>query len=57
MVTPSDARLRRAQALAGESEIGLAIAKELISQKLIGQQRVALSSLWRKSELLICNLV
>src|SRR5437660_9376449 len=31
-VNPSDARLRRAQSLAGQSEIGLAIAKELISQ-------------------------
>jgi hypothetical protein len=38
----SDAGLRRAQALAGQSEIGLAMAKELISQKLVGQQRVAL---------------
>jgi CRISPR-associated endonuclease Cas1 len=41
-VSSSDARLRRAQALAGQSEIGLEIAKELISQKLVGQQRVAL---------------
>jgi CRISPR-associated endonuclease Cas1 len=41
-VSPSDARLRRAQALAGQSEIGLEIARELISQKLVGQQRVAL---------------
>jgi CRISPR-associated endonuclease Cas1 len=41
-VSASDARLRRAQSLAGESEAGLAIAKELISQKLVGQQRVAL---------------
>jgi CRISPR-associated endonuclease Cas1 len=41
-VSSSDARLRRAQALAGQSEIGLAMAKELISQKLVGQQRVAL---------------
>src|SRR5882724_11291343 len=41
-VSPSDARLRRAQALAGQSETGLEIARELISQKLIGQQRVAL---------------
>jgi len=42
LLSPSDARLRRAQALAGQSEIGLAMAKELISQKLVGQQRVAL---------------
>jgi CRISPR-associated endonuclease Cas1 len=41
-VSASDARLRRAQALAGQSATGLAIAKELISQKLVGQQRVAL---------------
>jgi CRISPR-associated endonuclease Cas1 len=41
-VSASDARLRRAQSLTGESETGLAIAKELISQKLVGQQRVAL---------------
>jgi CRISPR-associated endonuclease Cas1 len=41
-VSASDARLRRAQSLAGQSETGLAIAKELISQKLVGQQRVAL---------------
>src|SRR5262245_37857407 len=33
-VSPSDARLRRAQALAGQSELGLEIARELISQKL-----------------------
>src|SRR6516225_7315884 len=41
-VYPSDARLRRAQSLAGQSEIGMEIARELISQKLVGQQRVAL---------------
>jgi CRISPR-associated endonuclease Cas1 len=41
-VSPSDARLRRAQALAGQSEIGLEIARELITQKLVGQERVAL---------------
>jgi len=41
-VSPSDARLRRAQSLAGQSKIGLEIARELISQKLIGQQRIAL---------------
>jgi len=41
-ISPSDARLRRAQALAGQSEIGMEIARELISQKLVGQQRVAL---------------
>jgi len=41
-VSPSDARLRRAQALAGQSETGLDIARELINQKLVGQKRVAL---------------
>jgi CRISPR-associated endonuclease Cas1 len=44
-VSPSDARLRRAQALAGQSETGLEIARELINQKLVGQQRVALKYL------------
>ena len=33
---PSDARLRRAQALAGRSGTGLRIARELISRKLAG---------------------
>jgi CRISPR-associated endonuclease Cas1 len=37
----SDARLRRAQALAAQSGLGLQIVRELISQKLIGQERVA----------------
>ena len=41
-VNPSDARLRRAQALAGTSGIAISIAKELISQKLIAQQRLVL---------------
>jgi len=39
-VRPSDARLRRAQALANESGIALQIARELISRKLIGQELV-----------------
>jgi CRISPR-associated endonuclease Cas1 len=39
-VSPSDVRLRRAQSLAHESGIALKIARELIEQKLIGQQRV-----------------
>ncbi|HEV3334764.1 MAG TPA: CRISPR-associated endonuclease Cas1 [Bryobacteraceae bacterium] len=38
---PSDARLRRAQALAGQSETGVEIARELIRQKIAGQERVA----------------
>jgi CRISPR-associated endonuclease Cas1 len=40
-VRPSDARLRRAQALAGQSGIGLLITRELISQKLMAQAQVA----------------
>jgi CRISPR-associated endonuclease Cas1 len=40
-VRPYDARLRRAQALAGQSGVGLRIARELISQKLTGQERAA----------------
>src|SRR5271170_6976392 len=39
-VRPSDARLRRAQSLAHQSGIALNIARELISQKLLGQERV-----------------
>jgi CRISPR-associated endonuclease Cas1 len=40
-VRPSDARLRRAQALAGQLSTGLEIAKELISRKVDGQERIA----------------
>jgi len=40
-VRPSDARLRRSQALAGQSGIALYIARELIDKKLAGQERVA----------------
>ena len=39
-VRSSDARLRRAQALARESGAALRIARELISQKLTGQEQV-----------------
>jgi CRISPR-associated endonuclease Cas1 len=39
-VSPSDVRLRRAQSLAHTSGIALKIARELIEQKLVGQQRV-----------------
>ncbi|HEY7351467.1 MAG TPA: CRISPR-associated endonuclease Cas1 [Terriglobales bacterium] len=39
-VRPSDAKLRRAQALAFGSEVGLRIARELISRKLFGQEQV-----------------
>jgi CRISPR-associated endonuclease Cas1 len=40
-VRPSDARLRRAQALAGQSGTALHIARELIDRKLAGQEKVA----------------
>jgi CRISPR-associated endonuclease Cas1 len=40
-VRPSDARLRRAQALAHSSGAALRIARELIGQKLTAQERVA----------------
>ena len=40
-VRPSDARLRRAQSLAGQSETAIKIARELIDKKLLGQERVA----------------
>jgi CRISPR-associated endonuclease Cas1 len=40
-VCSSDARLRRAQALAAQSGADLTIARELISRKLAGQERVA----------------
>jgi CRISPR-associated endonuclease Cas1 len=39
-VSPSDVRLRRAQSLAHETGIAIKIARELISQKLIAQERV-----------------
>jgi CRISPR-associated endonuclease Cas1 len=40
-VRPSDARLRRAQAMAIQTGTALKITRELISQKLAGQERVA----------------
>jgi CRISPR-associated endonuclease Cas1 len=40
-IYPSDARLRRAQALASQSGTALYIARELINKKLAGQERVA----------------
>jgi CRISPR-associated endonuclease Cas1 len=39
-VNPSDARLRRSQSLAQESGIALKIARELISEKLLAQQKI-----------------
>jgi len=44
-VRPSDARLRRAQALAHSSGAALPIARELIRQKLAGQEQVARNKL------------
>ena len=40
-VRPSDARLRRAQALSSQSGIAVQIARELIDRKIAGQERVA----------------
>ncbi len=40
-VRPSDARLRRAQALSSQSGTAVQIARELIDKKLMGQERVA----------------
>ena len=40
-VYPSDARLRRAQAFAHQSGAALRIVRELISQKIAGQERLA----------------
>jgi CRISPR/Cas system-associated endonuclease Cas1 len=40
-VRPSDVRLRRAQALAHSSGAALRISRELIRQKLAGQEQVA----------------
>jgi CRISPR-associated protein Cas1 len=48
-VRPSDARLRRAQALAHSSGAALRIARELIKQKLSGQEQVARSKLLNSS--------
>jgi CRISPR-associated endonuclease Cas1 len=39
-VKPSDARLRRSQSLAQESGVALEIARELISEKLLAQERI-----------------
>lgn len=39
-VRPSDAQLRRAQGMAAHGGANLTIARELISQKLAGQERV-----------------
>jgi CRISPR-associated endonuclease Cas1 len=44
-VRPSDARLRRAQALAHQSGVALRIVRELISRKLAGQEQLVRSKL------------
>ena len=44
-VRPSDAKLRRAQALAHSSGVALHISQELISRKLLGQEEVARNKL------------
>jgi CRISPR-associated endonuclease Cas1 len=48
-VRSSDARLRRAQALAPESGAALRIVRELIGQKLAGQERLAREKLCNSS--------
>jgi len=40
-VRPSDSKLRRAQALAAQTGVDVTIAREMISRKLAGQERVA----------------
>src|SRR5437879_7153217 len=40
-VRPSDAKLRRAQSVAPQNGVDVIVARELISQKLAGQERVA----------------
>ena len=44
-VRPSDARLRRAQALAHQSGVALRIVRELISRKLAGQEQLVRNKL------------
>ena len=44
-VRSSDAKLRRAQALAHSSDAAWRITRELITQKLAGQERVARNNL------------
>jgi CRISPR-associated endonuclease Cas1 len=66
-VRPSDARLRRAQALAHESGVALQIVRELISRKLAGQERLAREKLrvgsvadaiaWARSNVLTAKII
>jgi CRISPR-associated endonuclease Cas1 len=53
-VCPSDARLRRAQALAHQSGTALRIARELIGQKLAGQEKLTREKLRESS---IANVI
>jgi CRISPR-associated endonuclease Cas1 len=46
----ADARLRRAQALAQQSGVALQIARELIGQKLVGQERLV------REKLAVCSV-
>jgi CRISPR-associated endonuclease Cas1 len=48
-VRPSDARLRRVQALAAQTGADVTVAREMISQKLAGQERVARDKLHDKA--------
>jgi len=48
-VRPSDVRLRRAQSLAHQSGVAVRIARELISQKLAGQEHLAREKLRNSS--------
>jgi CRISPR/Cas system-associated endonuclease Cas1 len=47
-VRPSDAKLRRAQALAHVSGAALRVTRELIRQKLTGQESVARNKFWTR---------
>ena len=57
-VRPSDARLRRAQALAGTNGAALAISKDLIRRKLAAQEQLAREKLndVRAADLIALNL-
>lgn len=48
-IPPNDARLRRAQARADQSGVAMRIVRELIGQKLAGQERVARDKLGNSS--------
>ena len=48
-VRPSDARLRRAQALASHGGVALQVTRELLSKKLAGQEQVARKNLLNSS--------